>query len=329
VNSPLSKAAKTLLALGPERAAEVLRHLAPEEIEKLTRAIANIDKVDPKESEKLLHELEKQMRIEKHSLRGGSDKARNLLEMVLGKEKAQTYIDKMDRANLRHEFREFEDYAPEVIAQALSQEYSQIAAVILTQLSPVYAAKVLPLLEAKADIARRIARMQPVSPEVLESSYKSLSQKLQAIERDSALETDGEDRIARILSYMDTSSEENILENLRREDTTMAERIRDKLFLFEELIYLSKQEIRKIFEMFPDNQLWAKALKGAGSDLQRHILSSFSINRASDIMDEMTALSPLRLKEVEDARRQIMKTAEDLHKRSEIYLRKDRDELVE
>lgn len=325
-----NRAARILLALGPEKAAQILRHLNPEEIDKITKAIARVEDFSQSEADTILQEFENDLRHERSSLRGGIDKAKNLLVQTLGEDKAKDYVEKLERSNIKAEFRMFEDYSPEVIAQALSSESAQIVAVILTQFSPAFSARILSLLEKKTEIARRIARMEPVLPEVLERSYETLARRLENIEAEEQFhESDGEKKIAEILSYLDSAAEDNILSALRTEDGEMVERIKEKLFTFEDLLGLTKNEIRRLVERIPENDLWARALKGAGNDLTRHILSSLSINRASDIMDFNKSLSPLPLREVEDARRTIMKAAEELQHTGELYLRKDRDEMVE
>lgn len=327
----LSRAAKILLALGEENAVRVLRHLDPESTEKLVSEILQIGRIDDTEKEQLLEDFHNQLSESRETLIGGKDEARKLIIRAMGEEKAREFIERLDSAETTVKFKEFEEYPAATIAGVLQEELPQTAAVVLSHLSPKFAASVLSEMDSsfQAQTAGRIARLAKIHPTALEAMYYSLKKKLESMEKEPEDFISGEDKLSAILNYMDQDSEETILSSIRTHEPDMAERIREKMFIFEDLIQLSKTEIRKIFETIPDESIWAKALKGSGKDLSRHILGSVSLNRSSDISEEIKRLSPVRLIEIEENRRIIMRAVEELEASGDILLRKEKEDYIE
>ncbi len=327
----IRKAAKILLSLGEEVAAEVLKYLSEKEQEALIREILEIGKVSPEERIKLLKELKDALKEERRVLYGGKEEARKLLEKALGKEKAEEYLKKVEEGFSLSRFRELEEYSPQALSKLLEGENPQIIALILSQLSPVYSAKVLQNFPSKlsAEVARRIAFMERVNPEAAKITYQMIRKKLENIPREEAVESKGVEKLAKILTHLDPSLEEKLLSEIEKEKPSLAEELKEKLYLFEDLIALDMREIQRIFERIGDREIWAKALKGADEELKNHILSSISINRAEDIRQEMELLGKVPKREVEEARKAIMRMAEELEKEGKIIFHKDRETFIE
>ncbi|MCB1145789.1 MAG: hypothetical protein KDK38_03215 [Leptospiraceae bacterium] len=327
----LEKAAKMLLALGPERAAEVLRHLDSESVEKLALIISQTPSIDAKEADSLLSELQKEIKKQQTELRGGKETALEYLKKTLGEEEASAYIDRLQQAELHRNFKEVEEYPPESVAQALKTESAQMVALTLAQLTPVFAAKVLKETEPakRGQIAARLARLGKVSPEILQKILESLLSRLETMETQTWDDAPGEEKLSEILGFLDADLEKNLLESLESEDPDMAERVRSRLFMFEDLIQLKRDEIRRIIESVDDPNVWARALKGVDNELQRHVMSSVSANRAADLHQLMDEIGPILKAEAERYRRIIMHAVEDLDRDGEIFLHRDREDLVE
>ncbi|MDH5719813.1 MAG: hypothetical protein OEZ13_04235 [Spirochaetia bacterium] len=327
----IAKAAKILMALGEDTAAQIIKHIDPESMEAILREIMHIRKLDQNEKEELLEEFQRELKKNEGIVTGGKEEAKRLLEKALGPEKALRYLEKLNKNQTAKSFHEFEEYPEETLAQVLSQEMPQTVALVLSYLTPRYAAVVLKLFDNnfRAQIAKKIAAVQKVHPDTLSAVYKALSSKLERIEKEEIEEIRGEDKLSAILGFLDAKSEENILKSLENENPEMAERIKARLFMFEDLVKLKQQEIRKIFEQVTENSIWAKALKGAGQELIRYILSSVSVNRSSDIIDDMKILGAMPLSEIESNRRVIMKTVETLEKEGALFLHKEKETFVE
>ncbi len=324
------KAAKLLLALGKENASNILKHLDEKYIEKLAVEIAEISVINAEEKETLLKEFRDTLRKAQMESTGGKDTAIAWLEKTLGKEKSQKYIDKIEKSKVHDYFKKLSDYPPEDLAHILSSELPQTAAIVLSQLKPPFAAAVIKEFDREyaAKVSYRIAKSTDVLPEVLYAVYQSLKKKLDSFSEDKFYEIDGENRLAEILKYVDSAKEETILESIRTEDDSMAERIRSQLFTFADIINLEQKEVRVLMERLSSYEIWAKALKGSGETLRRHILSSISINRSADIIDEMDRLDRIPISEVETARNTVLDTIHDLESENRIVLRKDGDSYV-
>lgn len=325
------KAAKIMLVLGEDHAAAVLRHFDDATIELIMAQAAQIPKIEPEEKEHLLKEFLATVQTLENNEYGGVDKARKYLETAFGEKKASEHIERIAGALDLQDFKELETFSPKTVAQVLKNEMAQTSAMILAVSSPSFAAKVLQEIDnaLRVEISRKIASMKKVSPDILKTAYDKIIDKLRHFDEGALEAIEGEERLVEILNHMDRSSEDILLEALNPEDPEMVERLRDKVRLFEEIIQLNKNEVRRLMEKTREARLWGTALKGAGQELIRHILSSVSINRAADIKDEIDALEAVPLREIENARREIMNAVDALESEGVLVLRKDREKLVE
>lgn len=327
----LTKAAKMLLALGEESAASVLKHLKNEEIESLTAEIVRIGKIDPDEKKSLLADLKKST-IEKEWLNeGGTRTAREFLEAAFGAEGAAYYLEKLENRELNGSFRAFENFSAEKLTIVLEDQMPAIISGILSHLNPKFAAAVLSGLkpETRSKTAITMAKSQKLHPEALKAARNALLKKLETIEDDPSDEINGENQLTEILKHLDQGGEKRILDSINDSEPDMARRIQDRLFDFDELKQLSSAEIRILMQEIPQLDVWARALRGAGIDLLRHLLGSVSLNRSADIQAEMERIGPLPLKEIEENRRFVMRMVEQLEKNGKMVLRKDREQFVE
>ena len=328
----IKQAARMLLALGPQNAARVLRHLEPEEVEKLMREVLSLGKGDDVQNKKAMQELKREIEKLEQVTMGGKEQAKVLLTAALGEKKAAEVLERLELRDIGRKFHELEEYSVDQFSQVLAGESDQTAAVVLSQLHPPYAAQVLSQLDPqrKAEIARRIAYLKEVHPQALSAVVENLRHKLEQLETEQQMLTkaDGENILVQILRHMPPGKEENLLEALEEQEPEIAARLKDRLLVFEDLLELDRDGIRRLVEAVPDQGVWARALKGAGNTLRRHILNNISLNRASDITEEMTQIGAIPLREVEYERRVIMRAAERLRAAGEIYFDRDREDLI-
>lgn len=324
------KAAKLLLALGEKNASKIFQYLDEKTIEKLIIEISEIDKINADEKEDLLQEFKEKLKKHSWEERGGKEKAKELLVKALGEEKSKRYLERIDQSDIHQKFKTLEDYAPEDLASILKKEMPQTSAIILSQLKAPYSAAVIRHFDSKyaAHVSYRIAKSTDVLPEVLIAVFHSLDEKLKKFSSEKFYEINGENRLAEILKYVNHDNEEKILETIREDDDGMADRIIAHLFEFMDIIQLNQKEIRSIFEKIPSYEIWAKALKGAGEELRRHVLSSISINRSADIIDEMDRFEKLPISEIENNRKIIVQAIRELEEEGLIVLKKLDDEFI-
>ena len=327
----ITKAAKIMLVLGEENAAAVLRHFDDATIELIMAEAAKIPKIEAAEKEVILKDFLATIQTLEKNEYGGVDKARKYLEAAFGSKKATEHMDRITGALDLLDFQELETFSPKTVGQVLKNELAQTSAMILAVTSPAFAAKILQEIDntVRVDISRKIAGMGKVSPEVIKTVYDKIIDKLRHFDDTNLEAIEGEERLCEILNHMDRSSEDTLLDALAPGDPDMVRRLRDKMRLFEEIIQLTKTEIRRLMEKTGDTRIWGVALKGSGQELIRHILGSVSINRAADIKDAMDQVEVLPLREIENARREIMTAVDALEEEDVLFLRKDREKLVE
>ena len=327
----LKKVARVLLALGEEKAAEVLSHLDDQEIEPIMAEILAIDGIDESERFSILKEFEREIEKNSGSLMGGHKVAKDLLIQSLGEQKADRFLKRIDNLSSRGSFKRLEEYPADIIAKALDDELSQTCALVLSSINAKHAARVLALLEQdkRASIARRIATMQKINSDSIKVIAEALEKKIKKMQVEETHTTGGAALLSEILNHMDLDSEEAILSSMNEHEPELADKIRENLVSFENILQLSGNEIRRVVERLPDTITWAMALKGAGADLVKHVLGSLSINRSSDILDEINHLGAVNLQQINENRRKVLRIAEELDRSREITLRKHKEKMVD
>ncbi|MES0490159.1 MAG: FliG C-terminal domain-containing protein [Leptospirales bacterium] len=325
------KAAKIILALGDENAAPVLQHLDDKSIGRIAAEIAKINSLPASERKDVLKEFADKIEEVKLSESGGLHKASQFLTQAFDVETAKERLKQL-RDNLSvNDFSDFEEYQPETLVKVLEKELPRTTGLVLTRLEAAFSARVLSLFEEKyrAQVAMQIAKISTVSPELLKTLHTSLKKKLDTMEDERTIPAGGEGKLAEIMRHMDRSSERNLVEILGQDDSDMVIRLKKKLTVFDDIAQLSAKEVRKIVEKIPDKNTWAAALAGVGTELLRHILGSLSVNRSSNITEQMEVADTLPVKEIDNARRAIITVMENAEEAGEIVIRKDREELIE
>ncbi|MDH4262041.1 MAG: hypothetical protein OEV78_03240 [Spirochaetia bacterium] len=327
----IKKAAKMILAVGEENAIEILKHLDSDSVEKVVAEMIKMKSLKDDEKVLILRDFKKNLDRLGTGDYGGISQAEKFLEKTLGRERAEKHIHQVRKNIDKVDYTEIENFPPENAALVLGGELAQTTAFILATISSSYAAKVLSHLNSdyRVSVARKIAAMNRVMPEIVRAAYETIIKKLKGMDRTDLNVVEGENRLIEILNHMDRSLEDKILENLEADDPEMSLRIRDKLRVFEDILQLTTRELRKVFDLVPDHKIWANALKGAGQNIIKHIFSSISMNRASDIMTEMKYIDKVPLKEIEQNRRIIMDVIDKLEKEGTVMLRKNKEEMVE
>ena len=326
----LQKAAVLLIALGPEKSASIFKHLKEEEIEQLTLEIANTRGVSPATKEQVLDEFYEICLAQQYIAEGGIAYAKELLEKALGEEKAKDVIGRLT-ASLQ--VRPFEFVRKTDASQMLNfiqDEHPQTIALILSYLSSGQASSIISALppDKQADVAKRIAQMDRTSPDVIKEVERILERKLSSLVNQDYTIVGGVDAIVSILNTVDRGTEKHIMETLEIEEPELADEIRRKMFVFEDILSLDDKSIQRVLREVDNNEL-AVALKGSNEEVQTVIFNNLSKRLSTMIKEDMDYMGPIRLKDVEEAQQKIVNIIRKLEDSAEIIIsRGGGDEIV-
>ncbi len=328
--SGVTKAAVLLIALGPEKSSKLFKHLKEDEIEQLTLEIANTRSVSPKTKEDVMAEFYQVCLAQQYIAEGGIGYAKELLEQALGVEKAQDVISKLTASLQVRPFEFIRKTDPGQLLNFIQDEHPQTIALILSYL-PAYQASMivssLPL-EKQADVAKRIAKMDRTSPDVIKEVERVLERKLSSLVNQDYTIVGGVDAIVDILNTVDRGTEKHIMENLEIEEPELADEIRKKMFVFEDILALDSKTIQRVLRDVDNNDL-AIALKGSVEEVQNAIFSNLSKRLAAMIKEDMDFMGPIRMKDVEEAQQKIVNIIRKLEDTGEIIIsRGGGDEIV-
>ena len=326
----VQKAAILLIALGPEKSAAIFKHLKEDEIEELTLEIANTRSVSPQTKEDILNEFYQVCLAQQYIAEGGIGYAKDLLEKALGNEKAQEVISKLTASLQVRPFEFVRKTDPSQVLNFIQDEHPQTIAMILSYLSSGQAAMILGALtpEKQADVAKRIAMMDRTSPDVIKEVERVLERKLSSLMNQDYTIVGGVDAIVGILNTVDRGTETHIMESLEIEEPELADEIRKKMFVFEDILLLDDRAIQRVLRDVDNNDL-AVALKGANEEVQGVIFKNLSKRLAAMIKEDMEYMGPVRMKDVEEAQQKIVSIIRKLEDSAEIVIsRGGGDEII-
>ncbi len=328
--SGIQKAAILLITLGPERSANIFKHLKEDEIESLTLEIANTRSVSPATKDQVLDEFYEICLAQQYIAEGGIQYAKELLEKALGPDKAREVIGKLTASLQVRPFEFVRKTDASQLLNFIQDEHPQTIALILAYLSPSQASTIISSLapDKQADVAKRIAQMDRTSPDVIKEVEKVLERKLASLMNQDYTIVGGVDSIVEILNTVDRGTEKHIMETLEIEEPELADEIRRKMFVFEDILSLDDRSIQRVLREVDNNEL-AIALKGANDEVQTVIFNNMSKRLASMIKENMEYMGPVRLKDVEEAQQRIVNIIRKLEDSSEIIIsRGGGDEII-
>ena len=317
----IQKAAILLIALGPEKSASIFKHLKEDEIEELTLEIANTRSVSPQTKESVLNEFYQVCLAQQYIAEGGIGYAKELLDKALGSDKAQEVITKLTASLQVRPFEFVRKTDPSQVLNFIQDEHPQTIAMILSYLSPAQSAMILGALtpEKQADVAKRIAKMDRTSPDVIKEVERVLERKLSSLINQDYTIVGGVDAIVGILNTVDRGTEKHIMESLEIEEPELADEIRKKMFVFEDILLLDDRAIQRVLRDVDNNDL-AVALKGANEEVQNVIFKNLSKRLAAMIREDMEFMGPVRMKDVEEAQQKIVAVIRKLEDAGEIVI---------
>jgi flagellar motor switch protein FliG len=323
------KAAVLLITLGPQKSAEVFKHLNEDEIEELTLEIANMRTVTPEEKQEVIEDFYQLCLAQEYISEGGINYAKEVLERALGQDKANNIINRLTSTLQVRPFEFVRKADPSQLLNYIQNEHPQTIALILSYLPMQQAAQILANLpqEKQAEVARRIAIMDRTSPEVVKEIENVLESKFSNIVSQDFTTAGGIQSVVDILNSVDRGTEKHIMEELDIKDAELSEEIRKRMFVFEDIATLDSRSIQRIAREI-DNSQWAIALKGASEEVKEVIFSNMSKRLVEMIKEDIEFMGPVRVKDIEEAQQNIVNVIRRLEEEGEIITPRGGDEII-
>jgi len=324
------KAAILLIALGPEKSAQIFSQLNDEEIEELTLEIANMRKISPEEKDAILEEFYQICLAQDFISEGGINYAKDVLEKALGSQKALEVINKLTASLQVRPFDFVRKAEANQVLNFIQNEHPQTLALILSYLTANQAASILSALpqEKQANVAMRIATMESTSPEIIKEVEMVLERKLSAMVTQDYTQAGGIQAIVDILNAVDRGTEKFIMETLEIQEAELAEEIRKRMFVFEDIMTLDSVSIQRFIREI-DNHDLAVALKGSTEEVRDIVFANMSKRMGEMLKEDMDFMGPVRLRDVEEAQQKIVNVIRKLEEAGEIIIsRGGGDEII-
>ena len=324
------KAAILIVSLGPEVAANIYRHLREEDIEQLTLEIANLAKVSNEQKNEILEEFYQMLVAQNYITEGGIEYAKVVLEKALGTQKAIEIINRLTSSLQVRPFDFIRKADPSQLMNFLQNENAQTIALVMTYLTPEQSASLLSSLppEKQVDIARRVATMDRTSPEIIMEVERVLERQMASVVTEDYTSAGGIQAVVNILNNVDRGTEKNIIEALEVDNPELAEEIRRRMFVFEDVLTLDNRSIQRTLREVDNNDL-TLALKGASEDVKKRIFENMSKRQAEMIREDMEYMGPVRLRDVEEEKKKIVNIIRKLEDAGEIIIsRGGGDEII-
>ncbi len=320
----LRKAAILLIMLGEEASSGVLRGLDEDEVQEISREIARVSSLTSEEAEGVLEEFYQMAVAHDYVVKGGLDYARKVLVNAFGPEAAKKMLDRLMKTlgNETLSFDALRKTDPQQLAKFIHSEHPQTIAPILSHLNPSQAAGLLFSLpaELRADVALRMASLDEISPEIISKIAAVIGTKLKALGELSREAYGGVHAVAEMFNRLDSNTSKEILESIEQVNPTLVETIRHLMFVFEDLLLLDVNALKEVLAKV-DRKILTVALKGTSEQMKTHMLQAMSQRGAEMLREDMDALGPIKIKEVEAAQQQIIAVVRQLETEGVISLK--------
>jgi flagellar motor switch protein FliG len=313
--SGVRKAAMLLILLGEKVSAEIVKQFSDEEVQLVAREVARLDSISSEQAEALLEEFYQMNMAHDFVLRGGMDYAKKMLVMAFGPDTSRRLIERLTRAMGENSANLdlLQKADPQQLAKFIHNEHPQTIALVLSHLGSSQAAALLFSLppELRADVALRMANLDQISPEIVNSITSVIGQKLKALGEFSRESYGGVRAVSEMFNRLDSATSKQILEVIERQNPNLVETIRHLMFVFEDLLRIDATQIKEILARV-DRKNLTLALKGTSDQLKEHFFGTMSARAAEMLKEEIETMGPVRIKDVEVAQQQIIAVVRQL-----------------
>ena len=317
----ITKAAVLLLTLGPEGAGIMLKQLAPETVELVTRELASLGRIPPELSAAVVEEFYNLTIASQHANEGNLEYAKSILENSLDPKQAERVLQQIQTQVQKKPFSFLQRAESENVLTFIQDEHPQTIALIVCHLPHHKAAEILVGLpmQKQIEVIKRVANMEQTNPDVIKEVERGLESRLANMLTQSMEKAGGVPTVAEILNLADRATEKTIMEGLEAEDPDLVEQIRRLMFVFEDILQVNDKGIQAVLKEVDNDEL-AVALKTASEELKAKIFSNMSERAASLIKEDMQYMGPVRISDVEAAQQRIVDIVRRLEEAGEVVI---------
>jgi len=323
------KVAVLLIALGPKVASEVMKNIQDEtEVELITLEIASMQRpMDQDTLTSIFEEFYALFQASSYLSSGGVQYARTLLESAYGGSRADTILDRLVASLQSSPFDFFNNADPAQLAASFQNENPQMVSLILAYLKPTNSAAILSALspDMQVEVARRIATMDRTNPEILREVERVLEQKFSSVVTSDFTQAGGVEALAEILNRSDRSTEKTILDEMEIRDPDTATRVRELMFVFEDLVHLEDRAIQRMLREVETKDL-ALALKGSAEPVKEKIFKNMSERAGNMLKEDMEYMGAVRSKDVQEKQTYLVGIIRALEASGEIVIQRGEEE---
>jgi flagellar motor switch protein FliG len=315
------KSAILMMLIGEDEASEILRNLSPREVQHLGTAMYSVQGLDQETVNLVLDEFLAIIKAQTSLGMGAGNYIRNVMVKALGEDKSQSVLSRIAPSTSSRPIEILDWMDARSIAELVSDEHPQIIALVVSYLDAGLGADVLGLLpeNMQAEVIRRIATLKTVGPDALRELEEVMQRKFNANTSLRASQVGGIEAAARIMNFTQQAMEGRIMKDIAKGDKGLMLAIQESMFVFDNLVMSDDKSLQTLLRSV-DTELLILALKGADEPLQEKLFSCMSKRAAANIMDEMEALGPVRLTEVQAAQKEIINVARRLSDEGSIVL---------
>ncbi|MDE7058327.1 MAG: flagellar motor switch protein FliG [Lachnospiraceae bacterium] len=327
-----SKAALVVVSLGADRASQIYKYLNEQDIEDLTYEVAKLGRTTNSQVESTLDEFYKLCLTHKMMTDGGLDYARNVLEKAFGESTARNLLEKVSKTLQSKPFNFFMKGDPQALLSLLQNERPQVIALIMAYMDPQQAAQILENLsdEKRISVVEGMAHMDRVSPEAIAIVEEEMKRKFATIiTSEDNMSLGGIDYVADMMNNIDRSTERKIFDQLSKSNPELAQDIRDKMFVFENILDMDDRSVQRFVRDLEVKDI-VYALKSASEEMKTIFFNNMSKRMADSVRGDMEVTSNVRLKEVEEAQQRIVNVIRNLEEQGEVIIKKggDDDDII-
>ena len=318
------KAAVFMVTLGEESSAEILKHLSEDEVNVVTQAVARIPNINAEQADSILEEFYQMTLAQEFIVKGGMDYAKKMLMTAFGPEASKRLMDRLSKT-LGSDVASFDALQradPQQLAKFIHNEHPQTVALVLSHLNPTQAASLLVSLPQKirSDVAVRMANLDQISPDIIHKIASVIGSKLKALGDFSRESYGGVRAVSEMFNRLDSGTSKDILADIEQQDTNLFETIRQLMFVFDDLLLIDGVGIKEVLSRV-DRKILTAALKGTSEQLRNHMFSAMSQRGAEMLKEDIEALGPMKIREVDAAQQQIISVVRQLESEGVLSLK--------
>ena len=324
------KAAAVIVSLGADKASGLYQYMEPEDVEALTLEVARLGMLNSEQTEEVLTEFYQNCLTSKAVTEGGLEYARSVLEKAFGNQTALALLEKVTKSLKTREFAFLNKADVKSLYSALQNERPQTMALVLSYVDPDKAAGVIDQLEPRKQlqVVEAIATMESASPTAIKIIEAEMERKFSSIITSSNVKVGGIDYVASIMNNLDRSSEKAIFDGLGAKNADLADEIRKRMFVFEDIVTMDDRSVQRVLRDCDPRDL-VLALKTANAEVSNKLFTNMSSRMAESIRDDLEVTTNVRIKDVEDAQQRIVGVIRDLEERNEVVILKGgKDDII-